>query len=445
MEYSERGTPRMSSRHSLLNHVFAPASPTPAMEADAVAVTSMADVTGKLVPPAAATSRHTRIWELHHSLHCSIIGTCLSTAELRRVLIRLEVEGAETAGDHDLHMLGVRLAGRPEAGAKALQKALDRRHQASIGKFAKARTPEALSALWQDALTAGDIPGAYWALLTHPAATDAIITHAFGDVHMLSHLVGAANRADIRRLRELEAENAALAAKIERQQRQLREGFTDRDATIRRLNELLEASGKQRRATPVADQGDEQLALKQLLADSEKQLAAEIARRERLEHGLEAAQSALASSERLRSCAEREREDLRRELAAVETRIELLLGPDHVASTPARPDIGGRKVLYVGGRSNQVPQYRAVIEKSGGNLLHHDGGVEHSAASLPGLLSRADLVLFPVDCVSHDAVAMIKRSCQQLGKRYVPLRTASLACLLSALSADIPTESGPNL
>jgi hypothetical protein len=56
---------------------------------------------------------------------------------------------------------------------------------------------------------------------------------------MLSHLVGAANRADIRRLRQLEQENAALLIKIERQHRQLRDGFAVRDQSIRRLNEML--------------------------------------------------------------------------------------------------------------------------------------------------------------------------------------------------------------
>src|SRR5215468_4402580 len=39
---------------------------------------------------------------------------------------------------------------------------------------------------------------------------------AFGDVHMLSHMVGAANRADIRRLCRLEEENAALSASLSR-------------------------------------------------------------------------------------------------------------------------------------------------------------------------------------------------------------------------------------
>jgi len=48
---------------------------------------------------------------------------------------------------------------------------------------------------------------------------------------MLSHLVGAANRADIRRLRQLEAENAQLEAKVARQQKDLRDAAVARDAS----------------------------------------------------------------------------------------------------------------------------------------------------------------------------------------------------------------------
>jgi hypothetical protein len=53
---------------------------------------------------------------------------------------------------------------------------------------------------------------------------------------------------------------------------------------------------------------------------------------------------------------------------------------------------------------------------------------------LPNLINQVDVTFFPVDCVSHDAAATVKRVCGQSNKRYVPLRSASLACLLSALS-----------
>jgi hypothetical protein len=80
-----------------------------------------------------------------------------------------------------------------------------------------------------------------------------------------------------------------------------------------------------------------------------------------------------------------------------------------------------------------MPQLRGLVERAGGRFLHHDGGIEHNATLLPGLVSRADRVYFPVDCISHDAVATVKRFCRQAGKGYEPLRTASLACFLAAL------------
>src|SRR5262249_61727021 len=96
-------------------------------------------------------------------------------------------------------------------------------------------------------------------------------------------------------------------------------------------------------------------------------------------------------------------------------------------------DLAGLTLLYVGGRANQIPAFSALIERAGGILLHHDGGIEQGTALLPGLVARADRIAFPVDCISHLAVAGIKRLARQAGKPYVPLRTASLACLLAAL------------
>ena len=104
---------------------------------------------------------------------------------------------------------------------------------------------------------------------------------AFGDVHMLSHVVGASNRADIRRLAALEHENAALRAKVERQQARLHEAITSRDATIRRLSAL---SAQQVRALPAETdcQTVEALRAQWIKAETfgeRRQLAAAIQRR----------------------------------------------------------------------------------------------------------------------------------------------------------------------
>lgn len=383
---------------------------------------------GEFTPPVA--KRRTAIYDMHHSVHCSIIGTCLSSAELRRLMIKLGVHGADSAGDHDLHKQGVALAGRAHGGGKLIQKALDRRHETAIKQFAAARDENALRRLWDDAVKRGDIPGAYWAVLSHPAATDAIMRQVFGDVHMLSHMIGAANRADIRRLRQLEEDNARLSAKLEAQQRQLRDGFTARDDKIRLLNEALSRAVAQAPAR-MGDENDDLRASRDALIDLDRRLSREIAHRKRLESRLESATLAQSRAERARQDAAQECEDLRRELAAVEIEINARFGQD----ASAAPDLGGAQVLYVGGRANQVPQFKALVERAGGAFLHHDGGIEHSMTLLPGLIGRADFTVFPIDCVSHDAMGMVKRQCRQAGKPFAPLRTSSLACLLGALDA----------
>ena len=85
---------------------------------------------------------------------------------------------------------------------------------------------------------------------------------------MLSHLVGAANRADIRRLTTLETERAELALKVEKQQAQLREAIVTRDATIRRLNDVLAEMIAQERSAPSPhspENTDEITALRELV------------------------------------------------------------------------------------------------------------------------------------------------------------------------------------
>lgn len=377
--------------------------------------------------------RRTRIWEFGTNLHCSIIGTCLSTTDLRHVLAKAKVKDAETASDHDLHCLGVMLASRREQGARFLQKTLDRCHRTAIFRCLKIKDPAGLLEFWDGALKQGDIPGAYWAVLTHPSATAELVKRVFADVHMLSHLVGAANRADIRRLRQLEADNAALVAKIERQQRQLHQGFVERDRTIRELNELLakQAAEHSEPSNVEWPGGDDRF--ETVVADLTKRLAHETARSERSEQHANELSVALQESEEALQKSQAECDSRQQELDNIEQQLTALLKQDD--GQGGAIELFGLTLLYVGGRPNQIPLMKDIIERAGGRFLHHDGGIEHSSGLIPGLISRADRVVFPIDCVSHHAVAVIKRHCGLTGKPYEPLRTASLACLLSALAS----------
>lgn len=357
-----------------------------------------------------------KLWELMPNLHCSVIGTCLTAPELRKVLGRFAELELQRLSDLEVHEQGVSAAGRHDDAGRALQKALDRRHEAVLRRFAGAASAAELRQLWHEARQHGDLPGAYWATLTHARITDELVHEAFGEVHMLSHLVGAANRSALTRIAELEEREAGLQLRIEKQQARFGQLVEERDALARRLDVVsLERAAARPAAETVAT---EPVGLLQ------ERLAAEIGRRERAEQKREQARAALAQA-RTELAAVRERESA---LDAEVGALEALLLAQGVPEARERGGVpAGSVILYVGGRPAQVEQIRAHLATADAELMHHDGGLQERVGMLAGMISRADLVVFPVDCISHGAMHAVKRLCGQAGKPYLPLRSAGLA------------------
>ena len=369
--------------------------------------------------------RRTKLWELSHHVHCSIVGTCLSTAELRQVLGKAGIATGSMT-EHELHSQGVSSARQHDGAAKLLHKALDRKHRTMIARFDRVGAVEEVRSEWRQAVKQGNVPGGYWAAMTHAAANDSLVREIFGEVHMLSHLVGAANRADIRRLAELEAENDRMRIKLARQQDQLREGLLSRDAKIQELNGLL---ARRIADGPVNEQSDDAAALERVIASLERRLRSEGNRRAAVEERLAAADEELDHARERLAAVERHERVLREELEALEAGY----GPKATSGGKAPASLAGLTLLYVGGRSDRLGRLRILSEQRGAQFIHHDGGIDDRSGLLAGLVSRAGVVMFPVDCVSHEAVIILKRLCRQMSKRYVPLRTSGAAPFIAAL------------
>jgi hypothetical protein len=372
--------------------------------------------------------RRAKIWDLSGHLHCSIVGTCLTAHELRQVFVRLGDADARAASDHALHGRGVRAASRRDEGGKFLHKTLDKRHEAAIRRFGKAATPDALRALWAEALDQGEIAGPYWAVLTHPATSAALVQDVFGDVHMLSHQVGAAARLDIARLRRLERDLGERDDKIARQEARLQATALERE-TLRAALARLEAALAGREPVVQTDGSDARQALESLRRD----LAEERARGAALAERLRSSEARRLRAETEGAQAAVEASALRREVAALEDVTRP--APAGEAADDPSGHLRGVTILYVGGRPKLIEQLRAFVVSRGGALLSHDGGVDDNAALLPGLVYQADVVFFPVDCVSHAAAEQVKRLCRRVAKPWSPLRSASLASFVAQLRA----------
>jgi hypothetical protein len=131
--------------------------------------------------------------------------------------------------------------------------------------------------------------------------------------------------------------------------------------------------------------------------------------------------------------------ELRAEREALEATLEGLLPSDCSTCTDREGcftdiNLSGRCILYVGGRARQCGRFRALVERQNGRFIHHDGGLHDGRLRLGSILPQADVVLCPLDCVSHDAASRVKQFCKRHGKRLVLLPRSSLAAFTRGLN-----------
>lgn len=385
-----------------------------------------------------------RIDQVPAKWHCSVIGTCLPLSDLRKIAVKARFDLPRDATDYHVHGAVVHSCAGNKVLSRLVTKALDRRFPAHITRFGRATTEAELRALWRAHLETGDVPGAYWAVMSHPAECPALREEAYGEVHMLSHLSGASQRADMRRQADLERALASRTGEVEaltaertrwrETEARLRHELAALDLTRRRSEDLELRVAELESGRALADL---RAALKDAREDADRRALATARLEERTAalvaemEGLRAANARLlsrAADLELRLC---EASGCR--LAGGARSGGPRTGGEARRPAPEPLDLGRRKILYVGGITRQVAHLRDLVTRHNGEFIHHDGGLEDGCARLSGALSKADAVLCPVTCVSHDAVDHIKRDCRRACKAFMPLPSHSVSTFLRAL------------
>jgi hypothetical protein len=374
-----------------------------------------------------AGSRRRRLWELGSHAHCPVIGVCVPLERVRVLAKKLLVlQGDED--DYTLHCSLVTAAARRNAVAEALQKDLEQRFTLDIRSAGQAKCRESLMTWWRSRAAQGEIAGALWATLTHARCDEWLEMRVLGQVHMLQHQVGAAQRVDMARHRELLAEHQALSREYAEAQQRVTAWSQERA----REQQAWEQERMQQRALVISLQTQLAQAQEQLL--HWQSLRPDLPEREQLR-------------ERLAEQTERNHA-LQRELARLTPRA-VAAEPAHAAPLPAPAaaqdlalpvKLDHRVVLCVGGRGGSVPQYRQAVEGCGAHFLHHDGGAEHKPAQLEPQLAAADLVICQTGCISHDAYWRVKDHCKRHHKRCVFVETPSRSAFERALAQAAASE-----
>jgi hypothetical protein len=321
-----------------------------------------------------------------------------------------------------------------------MHKLLERKFAQWIKLFDQARSDAAVLELWQHHQARGDIAGPMWAALSHKHASEDTRNRVYGDVHMLSHQVGAGLAADARRLAFLQTEVNRLTGESRQEATRTRRLLNERDARLRDLETANQRQADALRELPSLKSRALALESGQIMVDMGRRLLLLESHNAKLE-------AALIEARQLEHAAT-ENTHLKRELATLTAErdaMERLLlpgSPDSPASAAeysqdcAHCDsrLQDRCVLCVGGRTALLPQYRQLAERLGVRLIHHDGGKEEALSRLPALLATSEAVICPTDCVGHMAYYQLKQHCKQAGKPCVLMKSSGIASFAAALT-----------
>ena len=399
-----------------------------------------------------SASKRRNIWELSTHHHCSIVGTCLTIGEARVIGKKIGVRCPNPDDlDSTIHSILVRESATKNTVSALLNKTLNKKYESSIRIFKKCNSAEEIRDLWRDSFEVGNIPGPYWAALSHPCIDYEVTIKIYSDVHMLSHLVGSSNRADIARLSELEFEladalekNKSLLMKNQKKLSQLRNEIKNNQTTISKL-ERENSNLKLRLFVESPSQSVEEIneEFSQGILLSGESYTASLSERANIESKIVNHNLRLVDDiERLNG----EKRELQSKLEMRHDELESLLAELHSANSfiqnfitnndvnVPKCNLFGKCILYIGGREGNICRMCDLVNKMNGRLIHHDGGREDSLAKLKGAISSADAVIFPVDCVSHSSALEAKKLCKKMVKPFMPLRSSSLSSLVTGLA-----------
>lgn len=381
----------------------------------------------------------TKLWELDHNYHCAVIGTCLTLEEVKKLLRSFHFT-VNDSSSYDIHTAIVTIISFNDFRSKKVQSYLNKKFKAAIHKTKKMNAAE-LKSEWKRVVNSGELIATFWAVIAHPQTSEQMKRDFYGDIHMQSHMSGATNRVDLRRLNLLENEQKKIDIETQTQQAKYQKLQTENTRLQLTLQQQSEKTADLTNRVAALTNANEQLTILKSV-DEIDQLNSQQAK---LMHKINFQANEIERYEKKQVQMNKVMADLNHQISTYKITIteykseteylQYLLSQNKTEDKCLfkKQGLCGQCVLYVGGKTSLIPYYRELVEAKSGVFLHHDGGIEKNTQDLTYSLSRADLVIFPSNCISHDAYWKIKRTCKKQQKIFEYLKSPGLHSLSSVL------------
>lgn len=394
-------------------------------------------------PVAKAITPH-RFWEIGDGFKCPVAGMCLTMSEQKQLLKKTKMN-VKSASAFDIHEA---IVGSSD-DENLISRRVDRLLRRKFGKEAEELLKldhEAFLAHFKAADAAGDHAAALWATAIHPELPLEIQREIFGEIHMSMHFSGEErmkmNRKLTSRVNELKALRRSNK-EIAQQKRSLEKEIQNLKQNLTSLNNSLMAAEKKLAQVPkthfienlqeptMRPDGDSRILRSELEGLYECNR-----RQQRQIEALTKKNRNLASELGYQGELNRR---IRHETGSI---IAELIAKSRCDQSCPSFDLCQKRILIVGGMSRMESLYRELIEASGGIFEYHNGYMKKGSRKLESSLRRADVVLCPVNCNSHNACSMVKRLAKKHQKPFQMLSNSSLQTISRAIWGD---GKGPHM
>jgi hypothetical protein len=375
--------------------------------------------------------RRRPLWEIEW-LMCHALGICLTDEEAIKLARQTGFgkDGAATPFEVHSHLVEGCRADRQMT--RKVQKFLNQKYGWIMRRVDRVGG-EGVEEVWRELVQQGETKGAFWAIMTRGDVTPELLRKIFGEVHMTCF--GNVTK-QIARIRKI----ARQGGELENQKQRLTK-TQDRLSRVR--------SGRNRLKGEIREKEEVLQSLKEKL-DSLKKLPigtipvlTEAPPRWRQKRTKLLGK--LQQERNLRLLLEKKVKGLEKELEGV--RQEKHSGQENTLPAPASShpttfSLEGKKVLFVGGLDRMENHYRQLIESLGGSFGYHSGYYGKGGEAFENKVKWADIVLLPINCVSHFASAIAKRLYKKEDKPFIPLHSTGLTSVYRALGMGIEREVG---
>ena len=374
-------------------------------------------------------------WMIKLYFKCPVIGTCLSLDEQNKILKKTGYS-TKNFNAFKIHQTLVESLENENDISSRVDTYLNKKFHREVFKYLLIDESAFLKE-WKVHFDKGLIEGLLWVAATRADLSTSAICSIFGDIHMQMHLNSEQNRKDRHLLTYQKEENRKLTQRlkeviqINRSFKKKKERIEKELVELKRINLSL---GKEKNCLERELSKWRKESEVEALEANNRQLQTEV---EELSGVIKDYQQKVKLLEnqnnKLLSKFDSQKEmkgDLRKKTENV---IKFRHNLNQYDDKDPSLDLSNKHILIVGGITKLEVFYRKLIEEKGGIFEYHDGYMNGGINSLENKIRRADMVLCPVNCNSHNASSMVKRLAKKYSKSVQMLANSSLSRISQAL------------